>query len=554
MTKRLVFRSIMLSLLTLIVAGGLAGGLRLSAQAQPSPSDAAGPIELAAPSFSWAKTWGGNASSAMAKSVKVDETGNIYAVGEFQGAVNFDPAGASPTSTFTSRNSTVDAFLSKFDASGNFQWVRTWGSGPVGGNTKMGYGRDAANGLAMDSSGNLYVAGLYQSTVDFGAGIVITSNAPAGYNNIFVARFAPDGTTQWVRTWGGTTGGEGYSIAVDKARGYVYVEGDWSTSPNTGTVDFNPAGPTHDPHANHGFYDAFLSKFDLNGNFQWARTWGGEGYDDGPGVAVDEATGNIYVGGMYGSQNINFDPAGGSGGLGHPATNTGNPLSYVDVFLSKFNSNGDFQWVRTWGGFDSGGKGTVNAGELGAVDGAGNVYIVGRFGCANCNFNAGPTGNPDPHSSNGDLDAFVSKYDANGNFLWAKTWGGIGRDGAGGVAVDGVNNVLVGGIISATVDLGGEPVTSQGLWDVSLTKFAADSTFQWAMTWGGPGNDTSWGLTLDGVGNAYAFGSFQNTVDFDPGNGVANHPASGVQDGYLSKFTGTSTLLDKRLYLPLVMR
>lgn len=554
MSKHFALRAMILSLLTLIMVGGL----KLSAWAQPTRSDAGDPIELAAPSFGWAKTWGGNgASSVMAKNVKVDGAGNIYAVGEFSGTVNFDPAGLSLTSTFTSRNSTVDAFLSKFDAGGNFQWVRTWGSGPVGGNTKMGYGRDAANGLAVDSSGNLYVAGLYQSTVDFGAGIVITSNAPAGYNNIFVAKLAADGTTQWVRSWGGTTGGEGYSVAVDKARGYVYVEGDWSTSPTTGTVDFNPAGPTHDPHANHGFYDAFLSKFDLNGNFQWAKTWGGEGYDDGPGVAVDEATGNVYVGGMYGSQNINFDPAGGSEGLGHPATNTGDPMGplvYVDVFLSKFNANGDFQWVRTWGGLNGAGKGTVNAGQLGAVDGAGNVYIIGRFGCANCNFNAGPTGNPDPHSSHGDLDAFVSKYDANGNFLWARTWGGPAWDASSGLAVDEAHNVYVGGMISATVDLGGGPVTSQGLMDASLSKFAADGAFQWAMTWGGPGSDTNWGLTLDGMGNAYAFGSFQNTVDFNPGSGVANHPASGVQDAYLSKFAGASPLLDKRLDLPLVMR
>jgi hypothetical protein len=559
MTNRFAVRSMMLSLLTLIVVSGLASGLKLSVPVPSSHSDAGGPIELAAPPFSWAKTWGGNASSAMAKSVKVDETGNIYTVGEFQGTVNFDPAGPNPSSACTSRNGTTDAFLSKFDAGGNFQWVRTWGSGPVGGNPNWGYGRDAANGLALDSSGNLYVAGLYQSIVDLGAGIVITSNAPAGYNNIFVAKFAADGTTQWVRTWGGTTGGEGYSVAVDKVNGYVYVEGDWSTSPNTGTVDFNPAGPTHDPHANHGFYDAFLSKYDLDGNFKWAKTWGGEGYDDGPGVAVDEATGNVYVGGMYGSQNINFDPAGGSGGLGHPATNTGDPMGpliYVDVFLSKFDANGNFQWVRTWGGLDGGGKGTVNAGELGAVDGAGNVYIVGRFGCANCNFNAGPTAqtNPDIHSSHGDLDAFVGKYDANGNFLWARTWGGIDPDGAGGVAVDGENNVLVSGLISATVDLGGGPVTSQGLWDISLTKFAADSTFQWAQTWGGLGSDVSWGLTVDGAGDAYAFGSFQNTVDFDPGGGMDNHTASGVKDAYLSKFMDTPPSLNKRLDLPLVMR
>jgi hypothetical protein len=342
-------------------------------------------------------------------------------------------------------------------------------------------------------------------------------------------------------------------VAVDTVHGAVYAEGDWSTVPNTGTVDFNPVGPTHDLHANHGFYDAFLSKYDLNGNFQWARTWGGEGYDDGPGVAVD-STGNVYVGGMYGSQQINFDPAGGSAGLGHPATNTGNSVLYVDVFLSKFDATGNFQWVRTWGGLDGGGKGTVNAGEVVATDGADSVYIVGRFGCAACNFNAGLTGNADPHSSHGDADAFISKYDVNGHFIWAKTWGGPGADQAVGAAVDGAHNVYVGGIISATVDLGGGPVTSKGLLDASLSKFATDGTFQWAQTWGGPGNDYSLGVTLGGVGNMYTFGFFQNTVNLNPSSGIDQHTATGGEDAYLSKFTDTPVVFNQHVYVPFIRR
>ena len=510
------------------------------------------PSAAPAPVFSGAKTWGGAGASVMAKSVRVDAAGNRYTAGEFQGTVDFDPAGPNPAATVTSLNGTTDAYLSKVDAGGNFQWVRTWGSGPTGGNTAQGFGRDAANGLALDVAGNLYVAGLYQTTVDFGSGFVFTSNAPAGSNNIFLARFASDGTTQWVRAWGGATGGEGYSVAVDRQNGYVYVQGDWSTSPNTGTVDFNPAGPVHDPHANHGFYDAFLSKYDLNGNFQWAKTWGGEGYDDGPGVTVD-GTGNVYVGGMYGSQTINFDPAGGPDGLGHPATNTGNPVVYVDVFLSKFDGAGDFKWVRTWGGLNGASSGTVNAGELVAADGAGDVYIVGRYGCAHCNFNAGPTAltDPDIHSSNGDVDTFVGKYDANGNFLWARTWGGSGTDGGGGLAVDSANNVYVGGIFSGTVDFGVGPVSSNGQFDFSLSKFSAGGALQWVRTWGGPGKDIAYGLTLDNANNLYAYGVFQNVVDFDPGSGTDNHSALGTQDACISKFSlGPVSFLS----LPLILR
>jgi hypothetical protein len=499
----------------------------------------------------WAKTWGGTSASAMAKNIAVDQWDNVYVVGEYAGTVNFDPAGSNPSATFSSHNNTVDAFISKFDASGNFVWAKTWGAGYITDRVQWGEGRDAVNGVALDGSGNVYVSGLYQNTVDFNpaGGATHTSNAPDGKNNIFVSKFAPDGTFQWVRTWGASNGGgESYSLAVDML-GYVYVQGDWS-----GTVcDFNQAGPTHDIHVNHGFYDAFLSKWDSNGNFQWASTWGGEGYDDGASVAVDDASGNVYVGGMYASTDITFtfDPAGTDpAGLGHPAHNSG---AVVDVFLSKFDSNGIFQWVRTWGGPDA-----DDAGGTVAVDGAGNVYIGGRFGCTGCNFNAGPGGPADNHSSQGDLDAFVSKYDSSGNFLWARTWGGTGWDATASVSVDEANQVYASGLFSTTVNFGGGPVVSLGLWDAFLIKYDSSGTFQTAKTWGGSDQDGAYQTTVDAAGNAYVTGFFSSPgavpVDFEPGYMADRHTAQGVKDAFYSKVLSQPAVLTATVFLPLVVR
>jgi hypothetical protein len=528
-------------------ARAAAGQLQVLTLAAPAASQFSSPLLAASTNatpavYAWAKTWGGTSASTMAKGIAVDGAGNTYVVGEFCGTVDFDPAGSNPGATITSNNLTVDAFLSKFDSTGTLQWVRTWGGAPAG--TPVGGpggpdGRDAANGVALDGAGNVYVVGLYQNTVNFGGGIVYTSNAASGANNIFVAKFNGNGTTQWARTWGGTSGGEGYSVVVDKVNGAVYVEGDWSTAAANQMVDFNPGGPTHDWHTNHGFYDAFLSKFDLNGDFQWANTWGGHGYDDGPGVAVD-SRGNIYVGGMYGSEdNINFDPSGATntGGLGH-AHGAENPVAdYTDVnvFLSKFNSAGRFQWVRTWGGLHS-----EDAGEMVTVDGADNAYIGGRFQCTNCNFNAGPTGPAVFLSSNGDRDAFISKYDSSGNFLWARTWGGSGWDSVGGLAVDAANNVFATGFFVNTVDFnqtgGGDSHVSHGGRDVFLNKFDSGGNFQWVKAWGGTGDDLGLALALDMMGNPFVAGSFAGPADFDPGSGVDNHTALGSADAFFSKF------------------
>ncbi len=498
--------------------------------------------------YSWTRSWTATIG-AQGSDVVMDSSGNLYVAGEFRGTVNFDPAGPNLAATITSQKNTYDAFLSKFDSSGAFQWVRTWGGAPAYTPTASYDGRDAANGVAVDAAGNVYVAGLFQNTVDFGAGQVITSNAPTGNNNIFACKFSGDGAIQWARAWGGKIGGEAYSIAVDKVRGFVYVEGDWSTVPNTGTVDFNPAG-SHDWHANHGFFDAFLAKYDLDGGFVWAKTWGGEGYDDGPGVAVDSA-GNVYVGGMYASRDpsLNFDPDGGSAGLGHPASDSG---SIVDVFLSKFNAAGQFQWVQTWGA-----AGTDEAGGRVMVDSADNIYLSGRFGCTHCNFN--PGGTPAYFSSNGDLDALIAKYDGNGQLKWARTWGGSGWDALGGMALDGADNIYTTGLFVNTVDFNpwgspGDVHTAQGGRDIFMNKFDSGGRLQWTKIWGGPGEDLSLGLAVDATGTAFATGGFFGTVDFNPWGAPDNQGIPAQESAFLTRFAAVGVPLNVSSYLPLVGR
>jgi hypothetical protein len=500
---------------------------------QTSPQAAVPLQNISVAANRYVKPWGGATASTHANNTVVDRHGNIYVTGDFTGTVDFDPAGgASHTS-----NGAQDVYLSKYSLNGAFQWVKTWG----------GSGRDVANGIAVDSSGNVYVSGPFQNTVDFNpaGGASHPSNAGA-MNNIFLSKFAPDGTFQWVKTWGPSDGGaESYNITIDSSDN-VYVVGDFSGT----QCDFNPWG-SHDFHTNHPpdpssqfkapLFDAYLSKFDSSGSFIWAKTWGGEGYDDGPGVAVD-ALGNVYVGGMYASQTINFDPAGGSKGLGHPAHESG---ITVDVFLSKFDASGAFHWVRSWGG-----QGVDDVAETVAVDRLNNIYVGGRFGCTNCDFN--PLGPPDLHSSHGDLDAFVSKYDTSGNFQWAKTWGGIGTDAAVGLVTNGWNNVYATGVFSNTVDFGsGSGILSHGSMDTFLVKLASTGAFQWAKTWGSTGDDGGNRLAGDGVSNVYIAGWFQYQVDFDTtGGGFDYHTALGTTDAFLLIIS----TIKNNAYMPLITR
>ena len=498
--------------------------------------DTESPFTLA---YSWTKHWGHASGEVSAASVAVDRWGNQYLAGQFSGTVNFDPAGTNPGATVSSYNGTVDAYLLKLNQNGQYLWVKTWGAGVKLPCSSLGKacGRDAANGVAVDTWGNVYVAGLFQNTVNFGNNHTATSNAPNGSNNIYFTKFSADGTNQWVRAFGGTTGGEAYSLAVDSVRGYVYVQGDWSTYPSNGSVDFNPGGsggvrPNHGTkNAYSSGFDAFLVKYDLNGSFKWVRTWGGTQYDDGPGVTVDENSGSVYVCGMYGSQDINFDPSGdpSSNGAQHPASDDSSML--LDIFLTKFDADGNWQWVRTWGG-----PGAEDSGATAAVDHAGNVYALARFHCQGCNFNVGANGPAAPaviQTAAGGFDMALSKFDANGNYLWSKTWGGPLIDQPSGLVIDEANDVYVTGMVNVTRS----ELTYQILSSTAaFTKISADGTIQWTKTWGGAGTDSPGGPAIDGADNLYISGQFQNSVDFNPSSAVDSVVARGVLDASLTRY------------------
>ena len=465
------------------------------------------------------KTWGGPLNEFISTTV-TDGAGNIYVCGSFSGTVNFNPWGAASTHT---SNGNSDAFLAKFDKNASFLWVRTWG----------GAGIDASAGLAVDSSGNVYVSGKFQQTVDFMPGTSGFSRTSNGANDIFLVKYNTNGILQWLRTWGGDLGDDGYLCAVDSS-GNVYVVGDFSSN----FVNFNTTGGS-DIHARKGpagSFDAYISKHDTNGNFQWARSWGGGWYTDGPSVAVD-GSGNVYVAGMF-ENTVNFDPGGGvDNHTAHGGAGCTNPANCpIDVFLSKYDSGGIYKWTKTWGGNGSD-CGSVN------VDNAGNIYVSGYFNGA-VNFN--PWGAADTHMSISASDTFLSKFDPNGNFQWARTFGGNSAYGGGSTAFDSAGNVYVAGTFSGSANFnpsGSDIRTANGPKDIFLTKYDKNGLYIGTRTWGGPGDDGAYSIAINqSLNKLYVAGVFSNTVNFNPWGVAENHTSNGGQDLFLTTFTIDSKL------------
>jgi hypothetical protein len=127
----------------------------------------------------------------------------------------------------------------------------------------------------------------------------------------------------------------------------------------------------------------------------------------------------------------------------------------------------------------------------------------------------------------------LSKFDANGNYLWSQTWGGPLIDQPTSLVIDEADNVYVGGMMDVTrSSTTFQIITSTA----SFTKFSSDGVFQWTKTWGGTGTDSAGALTLDGADNLYLAGQFQHTIDFNPGSGLDNISARGVLDASLTQY------------------
>jgi len=385
----------------------------------------------------WTRTWGASGSD-FGYGVAADGSGNTYVTGWFRGNTDFDPG---PGEDNHASNGSEDVFLSRFDSSGNFIWAETWGGG----------NQDWSSGVAVDGSGNVYVTGIFKGTADFNPGTDVDNHTSNGEWDACLSMFDSSGNFQWARTWGGSSWDGALGVTLDGS-GNVYATGYF-----TGTVDFDP-GPGIENHISNAG-DVFLSIFDSSGNFQWARTWGGSGWDNGHGVAVD-SLGNVYVTGSY-EETVDFDPG--------PDEDYHNSNGWGDIFLSSFGSSGNFLWAITWGGS------SWDEGNGVGVDNLGNLYVTGRF-WETVDFDPGPS--IDNHTPMGYGDIFLSRFNSLGNFQWANTWGSIWYDNSEGVAVDGSGEVYVTGCFSETVDF--DPSsdidnhTSIGERDVFLSKFVPE--------------------------------------------------------------------------------
>jgi hypothetical protein len=313
-----------------------------------------------------------------------DASGNVYIVGSTTLTTGIATAGAHQTVLMGGG----DAFLVKFNSSGEKQWGTYYGGSYVPGASNF----EEALSCATDALGNIYMVGRTQNTPGFTSAGAHQTIYGGGSFDAFLVKFNSSGVHQWGTYYGGGATETGYSCATD-ASGNVYMVGDVQQA---GSALFGGIATTgsHQSAYGGGYNDAFLVKFDSNGIRQWGTYYGGTGIDNAFSCATD-ASGNVYMSGDTQS----------SSGIATPGAHQTiyGSATYGNALLVSFNSSG----LRQWGTYYTGIR------NICTTDISGNIYMAGytasNYGVATAGAHQSVGGSGGSYN-----DAFLVKFNALG--------------------------------------------------------------------------------------------------------------------------------------------
>lgn len=281
--------------------------------------------------------WYGSAAGDEGQDVTVDASNNVIVTGHYGGVINF--GGGPDTPTFGS----LDFFVLKLDDDGVYQWSKGIG----------GPNPDQGLGVAVDASNNVLLTGIFNNTVNFGGGSLVS----AGSSDVFVVKYDASGAHQWSTRLGGPAADRGEGIGVDGA-GSAVVTGSYN--------------------------GALLAKYDMNGVQQWMQNFAGTDMVQGLDLAVSGAGTIAITGNLRGTTDFG----------GGPLASAGDD----DIFFALYEVTGAHRWSQRFGNTGD------DWGHALAVEPSGNLLAAGIFSMS-VDFGGGPL------MSAGLNDVYVVKFD-----------------------------------------------------------------------------------------------------------------------------------------------
>ena len=458
------------------------------------------------PPYQW-HTFYGSGNDDYGQAIALDGAGNIYVAGISSASW----LGDGNTAPKHAHSGGKDLAVLKLNGNGVYQWHTFYGSA----------GNDEGLGLAVDSSGNVFITG-YSSASWSGDKSKAPLHPYSGGLDLVVLKLNGGGAYQW-HTFYGATGSDdkGQGLALD-AGGNIYVTG---TSRASWNGDSGPASgaPLH-PHGGGAAGDILVLKLGSSGAYQWHTFYGSENSDEGRALVLD-GDGNVYITGF--SQG-SWTGAGGRAPL-HPHSGG------VDMAVLKLAGNGTYIWHTFQG---SGGD---DYGQAIAVDGTGNLYLSGTSGSAW----PGDNDAPPLHPHSGGVDLVIVKLTKDGVYQWHSFYGPVGGAGDTGITLDKAGHVYVTGASdSSWLGDGGVPPlhVHSGAPDIVILKLDTQGAYQWHSFYGCGFADAGAAVAADSSGGVYLAG-FINDSWLGDNQAIPIHAAhSGTPEMVMVKLQGAVSI------------
>ena len=459
----------------------------------------------------------GSDSTDSGRDLSLDKDGNIIIAGSFGGTVDFDPGPGIHNLTSTG---SADNFIAKYSATGIFKWAIKFGS----------VGADAPTAISIDTSGNIYICGYISGTTDFDPGAGTAIKTTNGLKDAYLAKYDSSGNYIWASTFGSVSDDIAYDLKTAND-GSVYMVGVFQ-----GVVDFDPGAGIYNL-TSRGGEDIFVSKYNTNGDYQWAFNTGTVNDDEGLAIAVDK-TGYCYISGFMWRDEV--IPKGSAKTIYGPTNNT-------DIFLTKCSYAGDIIWEKKMGG-----QGINRTALHGiAIDFTGNIYITGGFSNT-VDFDPGiHTANLTSHGSE---DIFVAKYSSQGVYQLCIGMGGAAQDRGCGISVGKDGNIYLSGWFQGAADFDPSPGVytvnsfgTGGATDIFVAEYNFQGDFIWINDIGSPVSGADYAsnansIIVDKLKNCYVTGQFFGTCNFDPKSTPDNLSSAGLSDFFVAKYNGMGAL------------
>lgn len=404
-----------------------------------------------------------------------------------------------------------------FSQNGTTPWAYSFG----------GNSFDRAADVITDSNGNVFLLANIAETVDFNTGTGNNILTATGFMDSVIIKFNTDGTMLWIKQLSSSanSGIQATSFHFDST-GNLLVGGFFK-----GTVNLNPSEASYMvTSTNLSRYDGFVIKLTQNGDFIWGKQIESN-HDLILTKLILDANDNIAATGYF-RHTADFDPG----------VATYNLISNgeSDIFVFKWDANGDFLWAKHAGASKSDVSYSI------AADQNGNIITTGYFQ-RQVDFNPG-TGSfvLDATSFTARRDMFVWKLNSLGEFVWAKQIGAESHITSSyaaprSIALDTSGNIYTTGEFFVQADFDPGPSThiihNTGVMDIFICKLDTNGEFVWAKAFLSTSSGIGYDIELDDTGHVFTTGYFSETVDFDPGANTYNLTATDVYDLFVLKLT-----------------